>query len=85
MNSRTKEYLTDKFKQGRITFDSKFKLYKLNDKIKIVDQQGKNFNIVGALCDIKPDKCQDNKEGCIYFCYKKGKMYYSIWLKETNQ
>lgn len=43
MNSRTKEYLIDKFKQGTVTWDNG--IYKLNKKDKVADEQGKLYFI----------------------------------------
>jgi hypothetical protein len=43
MNNKTKEYLTDKFKQGTVTWDNG--IYKLNKKDKVADEQGKLYEI----------------------------------------
>ncbi len=89
MNSKTKEYLIDKFKQGTVTWDNG--IFKLNKKDKVADEQGKLYQIMCSYRYYQPNKqfgtviSKFEKFGYNHIKYTINKLCYSVFLRETKQ
>ncbi len=88
MNSKTKEYLADKFKQGKVTWDNG--IFKLNKKDKVADEQGKLYQIMCSYRYQEPYKqfgttiSKFEKLDYNHIKYRINKLCCSVFLREIK-